>query len=98
MLPALFWHFLPWRLNVAMDGLKEGCNPGLRDELDALLERLRLKRDDVKRKINQFHSPIVQQLPDPNIDRHRPFSNSAKQISRIIKKPEKPVLDRHSDE
>ena len=32
-------------------------------ELDALLERLRLKRYDLKRKINQFHSPIIRQLP-----------------------------------
>ena len=32
-------------------------------ELDELSERLRLKRYDLKRKINQFHSPIVRQLP-----------------------------------
>ena len=32
-------------------------------QLDALLERLRLKRNDLKRKINRFHSPIVRQLP-----------------------------------
>ena len=32
-------------------------------ELDALSERLRLKRYDLKRKINQFHSPIIRQLP-----------------------------------
>jgi hypothetical protein len=46
------------------DAVEEGCDP--RDELaelDALLERLRLKRYDLKRKINQFHSPIVRQLP-----------------------------------
>ena len=32
-------------------------------ELDALLERLRLKRYDLKRKINRVHSPIVRLLP-----------------------------------
>ena len=32
-------------------------------ELDALLERLRLKRYDIKRKINRFHSLIVCRLP-----------------------------------
>ena len=32
-------------------------------ELDALLERLTLKRYDLKRKINRFYSPIVGQLP-----------------------------------
>ena len=32
-------------------------------ELDALLERLTLKRYDLKRKVNRFHSPIVRQLP-----------------------------------
>jgi hypothetical protein len=32
-------------------------------ELDALSERLRLKHYDLKRNINQFHSPIVRQLP-----------------------------------
>ena len=44
--------------------MKEGCD--LRDELaelNALLDRLRLKRYDIKRKINQFYSPIVRQLP-----------------------------------
>ena len=44
--------------------LEEGCDP--RDELaelDALSERLRLKRYDLKRKINRFHSSIVRQLP-----------------------------------
>ena len=38
----------------------------LRDELvelDALLERLRLKRYDLIRKINRIHSPIIRQLP-----------------------------------
>ena len=46
------------------DVVEEGCD--LRDELaelDALLERLRLKRLDLKRKINRFHSHIVRQLP-----------------------------------
>ena len=44
--------------------VEEGCDP--RDELtelDALLERLRLKRYDLKRKINRFQSAIVRQLP-----------------------------------
>ena len=41
-----------------------GCDPKEElAELDALLERLTLKRYDLKRKINQFHSPIVRQLP-----------------------------------
>ena len=46
------------------DAVEEGCDP--RDELaelDDLMERLRLKRYDLKRKINRFHSPIVRQLP-----------------------------------
>ena len=46
------------------DALEEGCDPKVElSELDALLERLRLKRYDIKRKINRFHSPIVRQLP-----------------------------------
>ena len=32
-------------------------------ELDALLERLTLKRYDLRRKINQLHSPIIRRLP-----------------------------------
>ena len=46
------------------DALEEGRDP--RDELaeiDALLERIKLKRYDLKRKINRLHSPIVRQLP-----------------------------------
>ena len=46
------------------DAVEEGCDP--RDELvelDALLEHLRLKRYDLKRKINRLHSPIIRQLP-----------------------------------
>ena len=46
------------------DAFEEGCDP--KDELaelDALLERLRLKRHDLTRKINRFHSPIIRQLP-----------------------------------
>ena len=46
------------------DAVEEGCD--LRDELaelDALLECLILRRVDLKRKINQFHSPIIRQLP-----------------------------------
>ena len=33
------------------------------DELDALLERLILKRCDLKRKINRVHSPVIVKLP-----------------------------------
>ena len=46
------------------DAVEEGCDP--RDELaelDVLLERIKLKRYDLKRKINQHHSPIVHLLP-----------------------------------
>jgi F-box-like len=46
------------------NALEEGCDP--RDELaelDVLLERLKLKRYDLKRKINRLQSPIVRQLP-----------------------------------
>ena len=46
------------------DAVEGECDP--RDELaelDALLERLKLKRYNLKRKINQLHSPIVRQLP-----------------------------------
>ena len=46
------------------DTVGEECDP--LDELaqlDPLLERLTLKRYDLKRKINRFHSPIVRQLP-----------------------------------
>ena len=46
------------------DAVDEGCDPEDElAELDALLERLRLKRYDLKRKINRFHSPIIRQLP-----------------------------------
>ena len=46
------------------DAVEDRCDPWEElAELDALLERLRLKRYDLKRKINQFHSPIVRQLP-----------------------------------
>jgi F-box-like len=43
----------------------EGCDDPLDKlaQLDALLERLTMKRYDLKRKINRFHSPIVRQLP-----------------------------------
>jgi len=46
------------------DAVEEESDP--RDELaelDALLERLTLKRYDLKRKINRLHSPIVRHLP-----------------------------------
>ena len=43
---------------------RPGCDPREElAELDALLERLTLKRYNLKRKINRFHSPIVRQLP-----------------------------------
>jgi hypothetical protein len=46
------------------DAVEEGCDPWDElAELDALLERLRLKRYDLKRKINRLQSPIVRQLP-----------------------------------
>ena len=62
------------------DAVEDGCDPWEElAELDALLERLRLKRYDLRRKINRFHSPIVRQLP-PDV----PFSSSAYQILRII--------------
>jgi hypothetical protein len=44
--------------------VEEGCNPWDElAELDALPECLKLKPYDLKRKINQFHSLIVRQLP-----------------------------------
>ena len=46
------------------DAVDEGCDP--RDELaelDALLERIKLKRLNAKRKINRLHSSIIRQLP-----------------------------------
>ena len=55
----------PTLCNRCGDAVEElECDP--RDELaelDALLERLRLKRFDLKRKINRLHSPIVRLLP-----------------------------------
>jgi F-box-like len=54
----------PTFCNRCGDAVEEGCDP--RDELadlDALLERLKIKRYDLKRKINRLHSPIVRQLP-----------------------------------
>ena len=49
-----------------LNAVEERCDP--RDELaelDALLEHLKLKRYELKRKINQLQSPIVRQLlPD----------------------------------
>ena len=46
------------------DALAEGCDP-LEElsRLDALFEHLTLKRYILKRKINQYHSPIIRQLP-----------------------------------
>ena len=48
------------------DAVKEGCDPwDEHAELDALSEGFRLKRYDLKRKINRLQSPIVSQLfPD----------------------------------
>ena len=46
------------------DAVDEGWDP--RDELaqlDALLERIKLKRLNLKRKINRLHSPIIHHLP-----------------------------------
>ena len=54
----------PTFCNRCGDAIEEGCD--LWDELaelEALLERLRLKRYDLKRRINRLHSPIVRQLP-----------------------------------
>ena len=54
----------PTFCNRCGDAIEEGCDP--RDELaelDALMERLRLKRYNLTRKINRLHSPIVRQLP-----------------------------------
>ena len=54
----------PTFYNRCGDAAEEGCDP--RDELaelDVLWERLRLKRYDLKRKINRLHSPIVRLLP-----------------------------------
>ena len=46
------------------DAVEDGCDLWEElAELDALLGRLKLKRYDLKRKINRFHSPIVRQLP-----------------------------------
>ena len=56
----------PTFCNRCGDAFKEDPGCDLREELaelDALLERLTLKRYDLKRKINRFHSPIVRQLP-----------------------------------
>ena len=56
----------PTFCNRCGDVFEEGPGRDLREELaelDALLERLTLKRYDLKRKINRFHSPIVRQLP-----------------------------------
>ena len=45
------------------DAIEEGCDPRAElAELDALLERLTLKRYDLKRKINQLN-PIIKELP-----------------------------------
>ena len=54
----------PTFCNCCGDALEEGRDP--RDELaelDTLLERIKLKRYDLKRKINRLHSPIVRRLP-----------------------------------
>ena len=54
----------PTICNRCEDGIEEEGDP--REELaerNTLLEHLRLKRYDLKRKINQLHSPIVRKLP-----------------------------------
>ena len=54
----------PTFCNRCGDAVEEGGDP--KDELAelvAFLELLRLKRYVLKRKINQFHSPVVRQLP-----------------------------------
>ena len=56
----------PTICNRCGDAVEEGCDPREElAELDALLERIRIKRYALKRKINQHHSPIVRKLsPD----------------------------------
>ena len=54
----------PTFCNCCGDALEEGRDPREElAELDALLERIKLKRYDLKRKINRLHSPIVRRLP-----------------------------------
>ena len=58
--------FAPTFCSHCRDAVEEGCDPwGGLSERDAfkLSERLRLKEYDLKRKINQLHSPIIRQLP-----------------------------------
>ena len=56
----------PTICNRCGDAVEEGCDPREElAELDALLERIRIKRYALKRKINQLYSPIVRKLsPD----------------------------------
>ena len=50
----------PTFCNHCGDAVEEGFDPWDElDELDALSDRLRLKRYDLKRNINRFHSPIA---------------------------------------
>ena len=54
----------PTTCNRCGDVVEEGADP--KDELaelNALLERLKLKRCALRRKVNRFRSPIVRQLP-----------------------------------
>ena len=55
----------PTFCNRCRDAVEEECDPRelAQAELDASSERLRLKRYDVKRKINRFHRSIVRKLP-----------------------------------
>ena len=54
----------PTFCNTCRDAVEEGCDPRNEiDELDALLERLKLKHYDLKRKINRIHCAIIRQLP-----------------------------------
>ena len=51
---------LTWHQPRCGDAVEEGCDPcDELEELDALSERLRFKRFDLKRNINRFHSPIA---------------------------------------
>jgi hypothetical protein len=54
----------PTFCNRCRDFVDQGCDPWDElAELNALSERLKLKHYDLKRKVNQLHSPIIHQLP-----------------------------------
>ena len=53
----------PTICNRCGDAVEEGYDPlDELDELDALSDYFRLKRCDLKRNVNQFHSPITPSL------------------------------------